>query len=220
MTNEMDTLTRHRPLTTGPAPEVTERASRSFAEFLDNQSAGTTNDGSTHTRKRWYRRPLAIAGWTAILVAAGGVAIAVTGDGVVYVEPPTQITETGDLSLVIQESNIGPCLEVRTDGGMAGGCGVDLDEPLSVGTGGIGATTFASGWAPPGTAKVEMAFPGGEIVNVATFETVEGYDKMFFVVPLSPSLGDEPPLPLQVLAYDHQGNTLAMVNYPERPDQD
>lgn len=155
-----------------------------------------------------------------MLLAGGGVAIAVIGDGVFYVEEATEITEIDGLTLVVQESNIGPCLQVHFDGGMAGGCGADLDEPLSVSTGGIRTTTFASEWAPPGTAKVEMTFSGGEVVKVTNFETAEEYDIVFFVVPLPPSLGDEPPLPLQVVAYNDQGDSLATVSYADGSDSD
>lgn len=220
MTNEMDTLVQHQPPTTGPASDASERATRSFAEFLARQSPATTHTGPTPTRRRWYRRPLAIAGLAAMLLAGGGVAIAVIGDGVFYVEEATEITEIDGLTLVVQESNIGPCLQVHFDGGMAGGCGADLDEPLSVSTGGIRTTTFASGWAPPGTAKVEMTFSGGEVVKVTNFETAEEYDIVFFVVPLPPSLGDEPPLPLQVVAYNDQGDSLATVSYADGSDSD
>lgn len=61
-----------------------------------------------------------------------------------------------------------------------------------------------------------MTFPGGEIVKVVAFQVMEGYDVAFFVAPLPPSLGREPSLPLQVVAYDAQGNTLANVTDGQR----
>lgn len=137
------------------------------------------------------------------------------GDGGVYAGLGTQITQVGELSLVIQGSNIGFCLEVRTEGGMAGGCGTDFDEPLSVGVGGIMEATFAHGWAPLGTAEIEMTFASGEIVYVTAFEAVEGYDVAFFLAPLPSSLGREPSLPLQAVAYDAQRNTLATTSYTD-----
>jgi len=218
--NEMDVLSRHRPATLGPSPDLTEAATRTFGEFLDSQNPATAISSSTPTRARWRRRPLVIAGMAVILLAVGGVAVAVIGDSVVYVEPATQIIQTGDLTLVLQESNIGPCLEVRIEGGIAGGCGADFDEPLSVGVGSIGETTFASGWAPPGTAGIEMVFPGGEIVKVAAFESLEGYDVVFFVVLLPASLGFEVGLPLDAVALDDQGNTLATVSYTDEYTKD
>ncbi len=153
-----------------------------------------------------------------ILLAAGGIASVIIGDGVVYVEPANQITQANGLTLVVQESNIGPCLEVRTGEGMSGGCGADFNEPISISTGGIGDATFASAWAPPGPAEIEMTFPGGEIVKVVAFQVMEGYDVAFFVAPLPPSPGREPSLPLQVVAYDAQGNTLATVSTTEDAD--
>ena len=214
--NEMDLLSRHRPATSGPSSDITEGATRAFAEFLDGQSPPTIGRSGA-TRARWRRRSLVIAGLAVMVLAAGGVAIAVYnglyGDGVVYVEPATEIMETAGLTLVVQDSNVGPCLEVRTERGMAGGCGFDFDDPLNVGAGGVGDATFTSGWAPPGTAKVEMTFPGGETVMVTTFQAVEGYDIVFFVALLPPSFGREPSAPSQTVAYDAQGNTLATHSF-------
>jgi hypothetical protein len=219
MTNEMSILAQYQPPTEGPSPEITESATKSFAEFLQNQ--GTTTSGRvkpTHTR--WRRRPLVVAALAGALLAAGGVAIAVIGDGVVYVEPATPITETAGLTLVVQESNIGPCLEVRTEDGMAGGCGIDFAEPLSVGVGSIGQTTFASGWAPPGTTEVELTFENGEALTVTTFEVVEGHDVLFFVVSPVPSPGTEPSLPTRAVAYGDQGHAVATIDYGEANDTD
>jgi hypothetical protein len=152
------------------------------------------------------------------LLLAGSVAYATfgIGDGVFYIEPATQITETADLSFVLQDSNIGPCLQVRTVQGMAGGCGYDiLAEPLSVSVGGIRETTFATGWGPPGTTRIEMIFATGEIVEVTTFEMLDGYNVMFFIARLPLSLGSEPSLPLQTVAFDARGNALVTVSRDE-----
>ena len=218
MTNEIGILANYEPLTLGPNADLTERAKRSFTEFLEVQDTTAISSPKT-MRARWHRRPLVVAAMAVALLAAGGIAIGVIGDGVVYVEPATPITETAGLTLVVQESNIGPCLEVRTaDGGMAGGCGADLAEPLSISVGSIDETTFASGWAPPGSAKIEMSFDDGEAVTVTTFELVEGYKVLFFVVSPVPSQGAEPSLPTKAAAYDHQGNTLAKVAYTDVND--
>ena len=101
---------------------------------------------------------------------------------------------------------------------MAGGCGADFDEPLSVSVGGIRETTFATGWGPPGTTRIEMIFATGEIVEVTTFEMLEGYDVMFFIAPLPLSLGSEPSLPLETGAFDARGNALATVSRDEGSD--
>lgn len=215
---ETDVLSRHRPATSGPNLEATERATRAFEGFLDGRARAATLGGSTPTRAPWRKRSLAIAGMAAVLLMVGSVAYATFGDGVFYVKPATQITQTGDLSLVLQDSNMGPCLEVRTAQGMSGGCGGDFDEPLSISTGGIGDATFATGWGPPGTAKIEMTFPGGEIVKVTTFEMLQGYDVLFFIAPLPPTLGRESSLPLQTVAFDAGGNTLATINHAEESD--
>ncbi len=218
---EPDIVSRYRPATSGPGPQVTAGATRAFGDFLDSQTPRVTPSGLTQTRAPWTRRSLSIAGIAVALLLAGSVAYATfgIGDGVFYIEPATQISQSGDLSFVLQDSNIGPCLEVRTVQGMAGGCGYDIfAEPLSVSVGGIRETTFATGWAPPGTARIEMTFPGGEIVKVATFETLEGYDVVFFVVSPVPSPGGEPALPLQTVAYDAEGNTLATIIYTDGSD--
>jgi hypothetical protein len=151
-----------------------------------------------------------------MILAAGGVAIAVIGDGVVYIEPETQIAEINGLTLVVQDSNIGPCLEVHAvDGSVAGGCGTIFDSPLSIGVGAIDGKTYASGWAPRETTEVVMTFPGGETLSVTALEVAEGYEVVFFVVSPVPSPGSEPTLPDEASAYDAQGNRLATVNYSE-----
>jgi len=220
MTNELSILAHYQPTTEGPSPEITERAAKSFAEFLQTQGT-TTSSRVQPTRTRWRRRPLVVAALAGALLAAAGVAIAVIGDGVVYIDSATPITEIAGLTLVVQESNIGPCLEVRTeDASMAGGCGIDFAEPLSVGVGSIGQTTFASGWAPPGTTEVELTFENGDALTVTSFEVVEGHDVLFFVVSPLPSPGTEPSLPTRAVAYGDQGHTLATIGYGEANDTD
>jgi hypothetical protein len=135
-------------------------------------------------------------------------------DGVVYVKPATEITRTDGLTLVVQDSNIGPCLEVRTEqGGMAGGCGADFEEPLSVDVGLVDGKSFVSGWAPAGTVELSMTFPDGEILSVTALQVVEGYEVMFFLASPAPSIGNEPYFPIEAIAYDSDGNTLATVTY-------
>lgn len=216
MTDEISILAKHRPLTSGPSPEFTHHAERNFTEFLKQQETTTSVQPEKRVRRR--SRPLAVAILAVALLAAGGVAIGVIGDGVGYVGPATPITETDDLSLVVQESNIGPCLEVRkADGTMAGGCGADLSEPLHIGVGSIGQTAFADGWAPPNTARVEMTFADGEAITVTSFQTTDEYDVLFFLIPLNGSSA-EPSLPIQAAAYDDQGNTLASISYDDVSD--
>ncbi len=217
MKKELDLLRQHRPTTSGPEPEVTERATRSFGEFLDSQTPTVTIRHTRPTRRQWLGRPLAIAGLATTLLAAGGIAIAVISDGVVYVDPATRITETDGLTLVVQDSNKGLCLEVRSDdGSMSGGCGFDFDtNPLGVNLGLVNGKTFASGWAPPGTVKVVMTFPDGETMEVTAIHVVEGYDVVFFVASPSRSPGYEETVLPDAAAYDVQGNTLATVSYSD-----
>lgn len=212
---EMDLLKRYRPATSGPGPVVTARATRAFGDFLDSEAPRATQTTP------WRRRSLMIAGMAVTVLVAGSVAYATfgIGDGVFYTQSATQIAQSGDLSFVLQDSNIGLCLHVRTDGGMAGGCGYDiLAEPLSIAVGGLADATFATGWGPQGTTRIEMTFATGEIVKVTTFEMLEGYDVMFFIAPLPTSLGREPWLPLQTVAFDAKGNALATVSSTEGSD--
>ncbi len=137
----------------------------------------------------------------------------VAPDGMIYTEPATQITVIDGLTLVVQESNIGPCLEVRIEGGGAGSCGNNFDEPLNVGFGGVNGKSFTSGWAPVGTFEVVITLAGGDIVSVTALQSVEGYDVLFFLA-LLPSLGNEPGLPpIEATAFDASGNPLASVSY-------
>ena len=219
MTDELDVLRSYRPTTSGPHPDVTEQASRALSGFLDSQAVAHVASHAKPSSTRWRRRPTAIVGLAAILLAAGGVAVAVIGDGVIYSEPETQIAATGDLNLVVQESNIGPCLEVRSDsGGMAGGCGADFSEPLSVGVGLVDGTSYVSGWAPAGTVEIVMVFPGGEMLSVTALPMVEGYDVVFFLASPVPSPGNEPSLPLEATAYDSAGKELGKVTYDQGSD--
>ena len=138
----------------------------------------------------------------------------VAPDGVTYIEPATEITVVDDLTFVVQESNIGPCLEVRVEGGGAGGCGANLDDPLNVGFGGIRGKAWTSGWAPVGTSEIVITLAGSEIVSVTSFQTVEGYDVLFFFALLPPALGDDAGLPpIQATAFDASGSPLASVSY-------
>lgn len=216
MTDEMDILAKHRPLTSGPSPEFTHQAERDFTEFLKQQETATSDQPGK--RARWRSRPLVVAVLAVALLAAGGVAIGVIGDGLRHLGPATPITETNDLSLVVQESNIGPCLEVRkADGTMAGGCGADLSQPLSISVGSIGQTAFADGWAPRDTTRLEVTFVNGETITVTTFQTVDEYDVLFFLIPLNASSA-EPVVPIHAAAYDDQGNTLASISYEDVSD--
>ena len=134
-------------------------------------------------------------------------------DGVVYFEPASQIVETDGLTLVVQDSNNGPCLEVRTEDGMAGGCGSDFSRPLDVGFGSVGDKSFASGWAPAGTVEVVITFSSGDMLSVTALHRVQGYDVLFFLG--SPLPSPEPALPIEATAYDTDGNLLATVTYSD-----
>ncbi len=137
----------------------------------------------------------------------------VAPDGMTYTEPATQITVIDGLTLVVQESSIGPCLEVRIEGGGAGSCGNNFDEPLNVGFGGVNGKSFTSGWAPVGTLEVVITLADGEIVSVTALQSVQGYDVLFFLA-LLPSPGNEPGLPpIEATAFDANGNPLATVTY-------
>lgn len=206
--DEIEILRGHRPPTSGPPPEVTERAREDFGRFLANQHPvqAITKRGRMRRRRRWAIPALAL-----LLVGTGGVALGALGflDGVIYERPAKEIITTDDLTLVVQESNLGPCLEVRTEeGGMSGGCGADLEEPLSVAVGVVDGKSFVSGWAPPGTVQVRMTFPDGDTVSVTNLHRVEGYPVVFFLASPVPSTGGEPMLPVEVSAFDQEGRVL------------
>ena len=217
---DRDELSRHRPATAGPSQGTTERATRAFREFLNRQAQTAIPIPAGPRRALSRTRSFAMAGIAALLLAAGGVAYAAfgAGDGVFYTGPATEIAETGGLSFIPADSNIGPCLEVRSDQGMAGGCGGDFDELLTISVGSIGKAAFATGYGPPGTARIEMTFPNGEVVAVTSFATLEEYDVMFFMTTLPPTSDNEPLLPVQTVALDPEGNTLATVSRVVGPD--
>lgn len=78
-----------------------------------------------------------------------------------------------------------------------------------------GDVTFASGWAPLGTAKIMLTFTGGEIVETTAFETLDGYDASFFVMSLVPAPDGEPEFPLVSEAFDAADSTLATATSTE-----
>ena len=132
-----------------------------------------------------------------------------SGDGVQRIGSSTEVVNRGGLTLVIQPSNIGPCIEVRSGGSMSGGCGVDLRIPLTVNVGSIGGTSFATGWAPPSTDEVVMTSADGEQLSIHNFETIPDYDMWFFLETAALSTGTEQFLPVQTVAYDADGNEIA-----------
>ncbi|MCH7586163.1 MAG: hypothetical protein IH941_13570 [Acidobacteria bacterium] len=187
------------------APEATESTTTVVASSSTEATSSTaTSTTAANTSSTSTAPPTTQTTFTPI----------VTPDGVTYIEPTTQITVIDDLTLVVQESNIGPCLEVRTEaGGMAGGCGADFGQPLNVGFGGIREKRFTIGWAPVGTIEVVITLADGEIVSVTTLHSVEGYDVLFFLA-LLPSSGNEPGSPpIEATAFDAGESPLASVSY-------
>lgn len=211
MSDELEILRRYSPSNSGPSDETTARAEAAFGAFIGSQVEGSRG-GSI--RKRWRRHPVAIAGVSLLLVAAGGIGIAISVDGVEYIDPPVEISQIGDFTLVVQDSNLGQCLEVRAeDGRMSGGCGVEFGDPIGVGLAGFDETTIVLGWAPFATTRLEMTFSSGESVELTEFQRVEGYDIVFFVMSPVPTLNGEMSLPLEVVSYDIDERILATTSY-------
>jgi len=135
-------------------------------------------------------------------------------DGVNYLGAGTEIVQTGSLTLVIQDSNAGTCLQVRTNtGGMSGGCGADFSTPMSVQVGSIGETAFASGWAPAATARLTLTFGDGSTQDIERLTQVDAYGELvFFLVPIPrPETGTD--LPLPSVAYNSSGEELARLDH-------
>lgn len=211
MTNEIDLLRQYRPVALGPSPNVTTRARKDFTEFLESQRSPGEAFERRPPSRRWQRR-IAVAGIAALLLVLGGVAIGQFVDGVFYSQSEIEVIRAGELSLVIQESNIGPCLEVRTtNGSMSGGCGADFTVPLSVEVGLIEGSMYTSGWAPPGTTLVIITFPNAEEVRVSDFAVVEEYEVVFFMASPVPQLGDHGPMFIKATAHDAEGNVIATL---------
>lgn len=206
MVDELTLLRVHRPATNGPDPLVTEQAISDFSDFLQSQKPRAVPHRSKPSTRRW----LVIITAVAVLLLAAGIAIGVFGDGVVYTEAPTEITTVDDLTLIVQESNIGTCVEVRsTDGRMAGGCGgVDFDQPLSIQQGVISGTRYLSGWTSPATAEIVVTFPNGEQLSITGFVQADGYPVQFFLATDTPSESG-----LTATAFDNSGNELGSVKF-------
>jgi len=212
MTDELETLVRFRPETIGPSAHVTARATAGFTDFLSNAVADQSQRRPPHRR----RLVLAVSGVSLLLVALGGAATALfadrQSDGVVLIAPPVEATIGEALTLRVQESNLGTCIDVLTSGGSAGGCGMSLDSPMGVSSGGVGATIFLNGWVPLDTARIEVTLTDGTTIVVNAFETFSGYDVNFFAVLLDPTLGPEPPPAALATAYDESGIVVATLD--------
>lgn len=206
MVDELALVRVHRPATNEPDPLVREQAISDFGDFLQSQKSRAVPHSSKLSTRRW----LVIITAVAALVVAAGVAVGIFGDGVVYTEGPTEITTVDHLTLMVQESNIGTCVEVRsTDGQMAGGCGgVDFDQPLSIQQGVITGTSYLSGWTSLDTAEVVVTFPNGEQLSITEFVQADGYPVQFFLATGTPS---EPGL--TAAAFDNSGNKLGSVKF-------
>ncbi len=182
--------------------------------------------------RRWSGPAVALVAAAAALVTIGAIGLVgssqaprdVAGNPVA----PQETTETFDLArgtdpesgssvaLVERDGLVltlrGPldrqCLDVTSEAGMSGGCGLDLSLPLSLAAGGLDGTNFISGWAPETALRVVVTLAGGVEIEVTDLVAVEGINRRFFMELIPPTAaGDvnasgELNLPITAVALD------------------
>ncbi len=124
-------------------------------------------------------------------------------------DPGLIIVERSGLSLVMSGPLDGPCLEVKAEGGMSGGCGLDLSEVLNAAAGSIDGVSFVYGWVRPDAAKVRLTLADGSTLEVADSVSAENFDLLFFLKPVSSNVSGEPDLPISVVALGGDGEEIA-----------
>jgi len=136
-------------------------------------------------------------------------ATSASGAGGIENQSLIEVLERGSLTLTLRGDSSNPCLEVRFESGMAGGCGGDLDAPLRLGVGSLGDASFVDGWAPEDAVRVVVTLADGTEIEAAELVAVDGYRVRFFLELLPATGGTEPELPITAAALDQTGNVLA-----------
>ncbi|MFQ5522593.1 MAG: hypothetical protein ACE5F5_03330 [Acidimicrobiia bacterium] len=122
---------------------------------------------------------------------------------------PLEIAERNGMVLTISGPLDAPCVEVRSELEMAGGCGGDLTDPLSLGLGGIAGQSFVYGWVTKDATTVVITLADGSQIEVAELIPVEGVDVRFFLEVIGPMRGTETELPVTAVALNRNGKEMA-----------
>ncbi len=126
-------------------------------------------------------------------------------------EPGTglEVVQRGGLTLTLSGPLDNPCIEVKSEKGMAGGCGADFAEPFNIGVGGIDGVLFIDGWAPGSATTVVVTLADEMEIEVTDLVAVEGFDVLFFLELLPPTDNGEPALPITAVSLDRSGQVIA-----------
>ena len=130
-----------------------------------------------------------------------------------------EVVERSGLTLTLRGALDNPCIEVKSEKGMAGGCGADFTQPLNITVGATGGISFVDGWAAAGTAKVVVTLADGTEIEVTDLVAVEGFDVLFFLELMPPTVNGESELPIMAVALDRSGEVVAdfVLSEPEAP---
>ena len=192
--------------------------------------------------QRWNGAAVALVAATAALVTVGAIAFLGSGQAPGHVAgnpgvsqettesfdlpPGTDPESVSGVALVERDGLVltlsGPldrqCLEVRSEiGGMSGGCGLDLSQPLGLAAGGLRGRNFISGWTAEGAVRVVVTLTGGVEVEVADFVAVEGINRLFFMELIPPTAtgvvnaSGELNLPITGVALDQNDQEVGRV---------
>ena len=101
--------------------------------------------------------------------------------------PSVALVQRDGLVLILSGPSDSQCLEVRSETGMSGGCGLDLSQPLSLAAGGLAGTNFISGWAPDSAIRIVVTLAGGVEIEVTDLVAVEGINRRFFMELIPPT---------------------------------
>ena len=136
--------------------------------------------------------------------------------------PSVALVERDGLVLTLSGPSDRQCLDVTSETGMAGGCGLDLSQPLSLAAGGLAGTNFISGWATDSAVRVVVTLAGGAEIEVTDLVAVEGINRRFFMELVPPTAaGDvnasgELNLPITAVAFDQNDQEVGRLVLRER----
>ena len=191
--------------------------------------------------RRWSGPAVALVAAAAALVTIGAIGLVGSSqaprDVVGNPVAPQETTETFDLArgtdpesgssvALVERDGLaltlsGPldrqCLDVTSEAGMSGGCGLNLSQPLGLAAGGLDGTNFISGWAPETAVRVVVTLAGGVEIEVTDLVAVEGINRRFFMELMPPTAaGDvnasgELNLPITAVAFDQNDQEVGRL---------
>lgn len=204
-------LEQHRFETTARVACVEERAGTDFGELTFDRFGYLTEQGrqTKHAAMELQDHRLWEACGEELGVSQGTDSPEASDEDLSGTAAVRELISRGGLTLAIRGPVDRRCLEVRSGEGMAGGCGVDLDQELHLGTGSLDGVAFVDGWAPANAASVVITLADGTEFEATELVSVADFDVQFYLEVLPPTDGGEPELPIEATAVDSDGLVIS-----------